>query len=56
MVGAGFGGLEDFLFFCSGTVWGRLRVVKNLIFSEIIEAHRRNPHLERKNRIAVEDA
>jgi len=48
-------GLEDFLFFCLGAILGRSEIVKNLIFSEIIEAHRSEPHLERKNRSGVED-
>ena len=55
MVGAGVGGLENNLFFYSGRFngfgWGK----KNLIFRLKIEARRRESHLERKNRSAVED-
>jgi len=55
VAGVGVGDLKDFLFFCLGTVWSRLRIVKNRIFRLEIEARRNDPHLERKNRSDVEE-
>jgi hypothetical protein len=56
MAGAWVGDLKNILFFWEDAVREKGGMNKNRVFRGIIEAHRRNPHLERKNRSAVEEA